>query len=73
MSVIISFPVAGPPADIKATPVSADTVILSWKQPHNRKGEVVSFTLYKQFQRSVSTLTVPGTERQFTFKGIGSS
>ena len=32
--------------------------------------QVLSYTLYKRYQRSVSTLTVPGTERQFTFKGI---
>ena len=57
------------PADIKATPVTGDTIILSWTQPDMRRGEVLSYTLYKQFERSVSTLTVPGTERQFTFKG----
>ena len=32
--------------------------------------QVLSYTLYKRYQRSVSTLTVPGTERQFTFKGM---
>ena len=63
------FSVPDAPADIKATSVTGDTVILSWKQPVRRRGEVLSFTLYKQLERRVSTLTVPGTERQFTFKG----
>ena len=86
-------PVPSEPEDIKATSVSQDTILLSWKQPVRRNGEVrrytvlyctvlyctvlyctvlqvLSYTLYKRYQRSVSTLTVPGTERQFTFKGI---
>ena len=68
-SQFLLFSVPDAPADIKATSVTGDTVILSWKQPGRRRGEVLSFTLYKQLERRVSTLTVPGTERQFTFKG----
>ena len=49
--------------------MKSDTIILSWKQPERRGGEILSYTLYKQYDRSVSTLTVPGTERHFTFKG----
>ena len=57
------------PEDIKATSVNVDTILLSWKQPVKKNGEILSYTLYKRFDRSVSTLTIPGTERQFTFKG----
>ncbi len=65
------FPISVPsqPADIKATSMTLDMILLSWKAPVQTNGEVLSYTLYKRFQRSVSTLTVPGTERQFTFKG----
>ena len=66
---MILFPVPAAPADIKASSVSSDTIILSWKQPERLAGEILSYTLYKQYDRSVSTLTVPGTERHFTFKG----
>ena len=64
-----SISVPSQPADIKATSMTLDTILLSWKAPVKPNGEVLSYTLYKRFQRSVSTLTVPGTERQFTFKG----
>ena len=64
-----SISVPSQPAHIKATSMTLDTILLSWKAPVKPNGEVLSYTLYKRFQRSVSTLTVPGTERQFTFKG----
>ena len=69
IKVFIFSSVPSPPEDVKATSVSQDTILLSWKQPVHKNGEILSYTLYKRYERSVSTLTVPGTERHFTFKG----
>ena len=33
------------PEDIKATSVSQDTILLSWKQPVRRNGEVRRYTV----------------------------
>ena len=33
-------------------------------------GEILSYTLYKQYDRMVTTMTIPGSEKQFTFKGL---
>jgi len=58
------------PQDIKAASINSDTILVSWKEPERKNGEILSYTLYKQHERMVSTVTIPGSERQFTFKGL---
>lgn len=62
--------VPGPPADVKASSINSDTVLVSWRQPERPNGEILSYTLYKQNDRMVTTMTIPGSESQFTFKGL---
>ena len=44
-TIFIVSPVPSEPEDIKATSVSQDTILLSWKQPVRRNGEVRRYTV----------------------------
>ncbi|CAH2233234.1 jg20123 [Pararge aegeria aegeria] len=44
--------IPGPPADIKAIPISEDAVIVSWLAPAQKNGKIRHYTVYNRPQRS---------------------
>ena len=45
------YSVPSAPQDIKAASINSDTILVSWKEPERKNGEILSYTLYKQHER----------------------
>ncbi|XP_022252792.1 Down syndrome cell adhesion molecule-like protein Dscam2 [Limulus polyphemus] len=61
--------VPSPPADIKATPMLPDAILVSWRPPSNPNGVIQNYTLYQRSSTGVTKntvkMTVPSTQRYY--------